>query len=637
MKKKLIAIASFIMSLVMGVACLGGCNLITTDVDKDMQQVVATVSIEKGVKDNVYKQDVVMDYLNYGYYYVQYQGYTMEDTIELIVKSRTNTLILVQNAMKELNADASYEKNVAESGVWKAERYLSGDDVIEAKYNVRKNVNDLIESFAKEEDPSTVADTIDQTSRTTPTDAANAEKELTPTEMQNYLAEDFGFEIESVSKRREAFDKFVQYLKVNNLLGSSFRNGDLTTSAYYKDTEESEMKYMVLENYREHLRAKERAKYDYQDMKDAYVDALNEQKEWTNAEFVSALSSATVSTPVLYGANGKYGYVYNLLLGVDDIQTEKISAIKTDDPNVTEKDYTDKRNAILSNTRVTDLRTSWVNASYDLTGDFNDLGVSTNVKFTGDYTFTENYSLPYQGTVKRLTPADEEDAQYQAKANKISLNSFIAGMDTYMTTGVFNLEGTPVADVKDTYFTKTGSAVLRAGILSNVVDYNEKINELLFAFSTDDGSLNTHKGYVIKPAVDANNSEEFVETFANAGRELLAMGQNGYVIVASDYGYHVMFFSQAFDYGNVLASDLETYLGDVDSAYTSWEDYFEKMIAGYEDWKDDGYLYMLFDSLTSVRITNILNRVEKKAVAHYTYDVNGAVKTFPETYEDLLG
>ena len=100
MKKKLIAIASFIMSLVMSVACLGGCNLITTDVNKDMKQVVATVSIENGVKDNVYKQDIIVDYLNYGYYYVEYQQYSMEDTINLIVKSRTNTLILVQNAMQ---------------------------------------------------------------------------------------------------------------------------------------------------------------------------------------------------------------------------------------------------------------------------------------------------------------------------------------------------------------------------------------------------------------------------------------------------------------------------------------------------------------------------------------------------------
>ena len=48
----------------MSVACLGGCNLITTDTDKDMQQVVATVSIENGVKHNVYKQDIIVDYLN---------------------------------------------------------------------------------------------------------------------------------------------------------------------------------------------------------------------------------------------------------------------------------------------------------------------------------------------------------------------------------------------------------------------------------------------------------------------------------------------------------------------------------------------------------------------------------------------
>jgi hypothetical protein len=98
MKKKLVAIASFILALIMSVSTIGGCKLIATDEDKDMQQVVATVSIQKGVSDKVIKQDLVMDYLNYGYYYVQYQGYTMQKAIELIVDSRVNTLILLQTA-----------------------------------------------------------------------------------------------------------------------------------------------------------------------------------------------------------------------------------------------------------------------------------------------------------------------------------------------------------------------------------------------------------------------------------------------------------------------------------------------------------------------------------------------------------
>lgn len=633
MKKSFIAIASFIMTIIMSVACLAGCNLITTDTDKDMQQVVATVSIENGVKHNVYKQDIIVDYLNYGYYYVQNQQMTMEDTIKTIVKSRANTLVLVQNAMKQLNADDTFEKNTEVTDVWKAERYLSSEDMIDAKYGVHKNINALIESFANEEDPLTVKDSIDGAVRTTPTNAQLDEKEP---DKEDYLTKDFGFEIESITKRREGIDKFVHYLKINNLLGKDYVSPDITTSSYYKDTLESEKLYAVLSNYREQLSNKERAKITYQDLKDDFTSTLDKQKEWTNEDFVTALDNATASDPVFYGANGKYGYVYNLLLGVDDVQTKKISAIKTDNPNVTESEYTSKRNEILATTRVTDLRDTWVTAGYNVTGDFDNEGVSTNVKFTGDYTFTANYSLPYVGTVTRLTPADKEDAEYRAKSNKMLLGEFLNGMDSYMTSGVFNTSASRVADVKSTYFTKTGDAVLYAGIYGDVAEYDAKINELLFAFSTDDGSLNTHKGYVIKPAVDANNSEKFVETFANAGRELLAMGQNGYVIVASDYGYHVMFFSQAFDYNGVIANSLEEYLGAVDSQYTSWEDYFNKMVDKFEDWEDtDNYLYQLFNSLTSVKVTNVVNRTEKTAVSHYTYDVDGAVKTYPDTFKDL--
>ena len=633
MKKSFIAIASLIMTIIMSVACLGGCNLITTDTDKDMQQVVATVSIENGVKHNVYKQDIIVDYLNYGYYYVQNGQMTMEDTIKTIVKSRVNTLLLSQNAMKELNADDTYDKNTSYTNVWKAERYLSDQDIIDAKYGVHKNINELILSFANEEDPLTVKDTVDTTVRTAPTNAQLDEEEP---DKEAYLTKEFGFEIESITKRREGFDKFVHYLKINNLLGAGYSSPDITTTDYYKDTLENEKLYMVLQNYREVLSNKERAKITYQDLKDDFTSNLNDQKEWTNAEFVNALSNATASDPVFYGANGKYGYVYNLLLGADDVQTAKINAIKSDNPNITKSEYSVKRNEILATTRVTDLRDSWVVAGYNVTGDFDNNGVSTNVKFGGDYTFTSDFSLPYIGTVTRLTPADKEDAEYRAKSNTMVLADFLKGMDSYMTSGNFNTASTRVTDVKDTYFTKTGNAVLSAGIYGNVADYDAKINELLFAFSTDDGSLNTHKGYVIQPAVDANNSEQFVETFANAGRELLAMGQNGYAVVASDYGYHVMFFSQAFDFNGVIANNLEEYLGAIPDGYNSWEEYYNAMVSDFDEWEDtDNYMYLLFDALTSVKVTNVVNRVEKKAVSHYTYDVEGAVKTYPDTYKDL--
>ena len=98
MKKKLVAIASLLLALLFSLSSFAGCNLVTTDSKKDMDQVVATVGIQEGIQEKVTKQDVVMDYLNYGYSYVQYQGYTMAQVMELVVYNRINNLILIQNA-----------------------------------------------------------------------------------------------------------------------------------------------------------------------------------------------------------------------------------------------------------------------------------------------------------------------------------------------------------------------------------------------------------------------------------------------------------------------------------------------------------------------------------------------------------
>ena len=86
-----------------------------------------------------------------------------------------------------------------------------------------------------------------------------------------------------------------------------------------------------------------------------------------------------------------------------------------------------------------------------------------------------------------------------------------------------------------------------------------KINELLFAFSTDPGSLNKYKGYVISP----NNTEGFVESFSDAGKELLAMGGKSYIIVASDYGYHVIYFVASND--NYYDSEIRAAKAEEDS------------------------------------------------------------------------
>lgn len=635
MKKKLVAIASMLLALIMSLGVFSGCNLVTVDEDKDMQQVVATVSTAKGVESKLYKQDLIMDYLNYGSSYVQYQGYTMEQTMELIVESRVNTMILVQQAMKALNENADYPKDETVSDVWNPIRYLGEEDVYEAKYEVYNGIEEALKSFETSSDPTKITDTSSETARTTPTNAVN-DDEVSYDDKKEFVEkiEKEGFDTGSTAKRRKAFNRFVTYLTVNNLLGSEYKGSNIMTTAYFNDTLESQMEYVVLEKYRELIQDAERSKYTYSELDKVYQNKIADQGEWTNEEFVEALSSATVGSPVLYGANGTYGYVYNLLLGVDEIQTERIGDIKA---NLSDAEKELERRNILSTTRVQDLRSTWITAGYDISGMFTD-GVSTDVKFTGDYTFTKDYSLPFKGTVTKIKEeTEDQSAEYRAVAPYMGLDEFFNYMDAYLMANTDNIVVTTY-DLSSKF--SGGASIYGAKSFSSIADYENKINELLFAFSTDSGSLNTYKGYVIKPAVDAANSEEYVKTFATAGRELLNAGHEfSYVVVASDYGYHVMFYSQVISLGNTPYATLTDYLnanankGD----FASWEAYYQDMLDNFNDYKDtDSFLYTLLTSVSNSRVSNVINRLERSTINTYLYDVEGAVVIDSSVYADLI-
>lgn len=646
MKKKLVAIASLILAFLMSVVSLGGCNLVTTDSKKDMEQVVATVSIADGVEGKVYKQDLIMDYLNYGYSYVQYQSYTMEQVMELIIYNRVNTMILVQNAKQELNKRADCIEN-SSKGVWDAERYLDGDDVYEAEYSVYKSVCDMLDSFATEKDPVKVSEASTATVRTAPTNAANDE-EVSLEEKKEFVddVKESGFNIGPAPERREAFNKFINFLRINSILGEGYANNDIKTTDYFVENMKNELDGQVLEKYREVFRQEklDELNLSYAKVGELYAEKYNDQTKWDNEEFVAALDAATVNDPVLYGVNGTYGYVYNLLLGVDDIQDERIKAIDT---KLANSEQAAQRKEVLKSTRVTDLRTSWITSGYDF--DFD------NKKFTGDYTFTSAArSLAYQGDVILHNPDREEDekAEYWAKAKTMGLDEFIKSMNAYMLDDDFNSD-----KFDDTKLTQNANEYTKNSELANsiydvygaatynqdVKEYDEKINEMIFAFSTDDGSLNKYKGYVIKPEVDADNAETYVATFATAGRKLLEIGGQSYVIVESKFGYHVLFFSEVFKAGENATleqyANMEAFL-DANcnkGEYGSWEAYYNDMMSKWFDWEDtDNYLYILQSSVCTNRINNALNRHERSKVNEFLYEKDGKVVINEDTYADLI-
>ena len=610
MRKKILTFITLIMSAIICATSVTGCSLITTDTERDMNQVVASVQITSDAPyEEIQKRDMIMGYLNYGYQYEQYYGYTREQVFTMIINNLVQTRVYVQNAMAEFEdgeGEFQITLNTAKDK-WDIDRYLTDPEIIFAEYSAKKSINDLITNYEKVEDEEK-QDTLTDTVRAVPTGAANAEKEE-PTEDEQ---KNFKIDVNSSTERRKAYNKVINLLEVNNLLGDY--DGNIETTGYFKDSVVNYKESKLLEKYENCIKENARKQITFQMVENAYANKYDQQSNWTNADFVKALSSATASDPILVNNGEGYGYVYNLLLGASSEQTDEIGKI---DKNISIAEKNAQRKLILDEIKVKDLRSSWILSGYDFDGE----------KFTGDYTFTSaDNSLEFKGVVEKIKDAtDEKAAEYKINSlTEYKLADFVSMMEEY----VYGETKTGESNDNVSVYKKVEST-------SALAEYDERINELLFAFSTDDGSLNTYKGYAIKPIPDGGNAEEYMQEFADAGRELLNMGGNSYIMVATDYGYHVMFYSQKFT-TNYGFDNLTDYLNSVETK--DWAAEFANIIDNYDDYEDtDSYLYLLTDSIISVKVANASSDKQRKVINKYIHDKDTCgVTWYKDRYADLL-
>ena len=613
MKKRFFGILATVLSLIVSVTGLFGCKLITTDPDRDAKQVVATVEIVR--KDEITKMDVMVGYLDFGYAYEYYYGYTKAKTLQLVLDSLVENSVMYQTAVVDFESEkAPFEdaiKNEAKAK-YSADRYLTDKEIVEAEYYVRKMIESYLHSYLEEHEHGAGDSTIGEI-RTVPTNAAN------DTEVSYEDKVEFNkkpFDIDSTPEKSESYNRVIEYFDANGVLGEDF-DGDLESTSFYNNTLQTQKENKVLENYQKTINVNAVKELTFDKLNEEYLLAKSKQEEFSNTEFVNALTNATAESPILYSAFGTYGYVYNLLLGTNEIQTAQIEGLTLDEET---DDYKEERNRILSSVMVSDLRDSWINAGYDY--DFE------NKVFTGDYTFAKDSanSLKFQGEVVHLNAEHEGEheytPEYRAESRQMTLNEFIAFMDEYVYGQAVNAQSNVNLDVYRK-FLHTG----------NVEEYDAKINELLFAFSTDAGSLNTYKGYLIKPEVEGSNQEQYVESFAKAGRELLEMGGCSYVVVASKYGYHVMFFSEVYkaDYGySSLVEYLNASEGNLD-----WASEFEKIKNKADDKIEGSFLNVLADKLIGVIEANAYSKTRTEKLNKYVHSEEKAV-TFHLTIEQLF-
>ena len=376
MKKLIAKILTLVLSTTLIASMFVGCNWVTTNTDRDLNQVVASVNIDstKLYDDGITKRELVTNYLSYAYQYVQYGYYTQSQAYEMVLDSLVSQKVIVQKARLELADDFNVQLKYAKEGgrglendyVKHLKAFLSDYAYNQAIYQVRDSVNAMIDSFVEEEEKEAEEDeTI--TIRTTPTieadgdmdedelkahDADQDEKDIVIAELgdehatevnskqslfdlNSYLFSNYA--IDFSGKRVKAVNQMLDFLEEQGFITKGEKKAYLDTAnadkllstTYFQTILVSSLESAVIGVYEDSLVEQIEAEYLSNDgLWEQYVYEYNSQKALYQNDvtaYETALSKASDTSFVLYCPYEGYGYVANLLIGFNEAESALLS------------------------------------------------------------------------------------------------------------------------------------------------------------------------------------------------------------------------------------------------------------------------------------------------------------------------
>ncbi|HIZ24787.1 MAG TPA: hypothetical protein H9812_04860 [Candidatus Gallimonas intestinigallinarum] len=498
--------------------------------------------------------------------------------------------------------------------------FLDEEEEAQALYSTRQLVNNTLDSQEETYlDHDHSHDDSASTARTTPT-GIDTETEDYYNEAyriytgSNALADCPGYEAPEGSTpttRRKAYSSFLASLRANSLIESGEDLSNVESLTYFKTELASAYETAIINKLTDKFEDTIRATVNEQYAQEIY-DTTYSRQETTFANdtdsFETALEGVSDTSFVLTAPEANYGYVINILIPFSTSQSLELENAPADLGDTKGNNFL-QRAALLKNVRGTDQRGTWFDEDYAFDG------AETENAYTGgnaarSYLFFEdslggneqyervpNYLgyYTYNGTVRQ-----NDDESYTVRPNRITIDKFIAEMEGYLTQAANEVsveddgytvsEGVyvngiaaddtinAVADnttyynrsVSD-YYTESGAVdyskfVYYAGQVNftNGFDANQfflagsaenvaysVMNELSFAYNTDTEGLNDYFGYVI-----STGATDYVPEFEYAAQYVCRQGAGSYVVVPSDYGWHVIYCTFSFvadEEGNVIA------------------------------------------------------------------------------------
>lgn len=704
---KLKKTAALMMSIAL-TAGATGCNFILKDSGANLSQTVATVDISSTLKEDetykayaddvkaifgseakISKSDLVSYYLSVGYQYVESYGYTMEDTLEMLLDGLVSREIIMQyavayylandNGMSKSDYDAyvaqemgdlkestderaqkEYKLLEAHPDVLTFKYFLteggegSTEDYDSAVYSLKKSLNSSLDSlettFIKTSEEDSTTDSTEE-ARTTPTNVGTEKEDYYTTDYDVYTGRntlDSCGEYEkqegsTASTRKHAYNSLLSNLHGYNLISKGEDTSDITLLDYYYVELSSSLGQALINKYFEDLEAEVEAKMDGEYVAGKYESILEEQKlayENDPTSFATAIDGVSDTSFVLYGLKN-FGHVYNILIPFSTSQEVQYTQYKNQ--GLTTNELYNKRKTILAKITGTDLRESWLatddaeNYSYEKDGKtyFFEDNLTNNDKYEKltQYAGTYAYNVDSKGDLVKLD---------------------IDGVLSEMLTHIENVSGATYTEtagakaayIKNTqYVDKNGdvdyskfiytSGKVNLGNVSSADFFNEEttaykalsaVNEIMFAYSTDTGCLNTYMGYSVSPF-----TTNFVKEFEYAAQWAVKNGVGSYAVCATDYGWHIIYCSFKYEGCEICAAG-----GDCGNKLCGGEVYggYDHNLATGPNKVEGSFSNLFYESLKDSMVSNATNEIQSMVLNQY--DNETSVKRYKKVYEDLL-
>ena len=549
-------------------------------------------------------------------------------------------------------------------------------DYDRAIYTLKSMINNTLDSteltYIEEEDSSSSSGDT----RTTPANVGTETEDYYPVDADGKLDYDVytgrntldscgAYEAQEGSKqstRRRAYNDFLSNLSMNNLLVDGEDTSDLENIDYYYVELASQLEQALINKYSDDLNEEANAELTKEYVEGKYASILASQKnsyDDDQSAFETAIGSVSDTSFVLYSPKEGFGFVYNILLPFSTTQSQILSTY-TNDTGLRKTEFYEKRAALLENIRAKDLRTPWFSADEDSNYAFeataddayykNAFTLSNEAAGNKTYLFFEDNlkksegdnaqyedlgqyygQYPYNGKAE----FDEENEEWKFYPEKLSVDGFMDEMENYLAYAGLTAAGAVKSDYMQDFYDAAenefdyskfiyyeGKVSGAGGAALGGTSHDEYfvkgteaytavsvINELMFAYSSDTGCLNTYMGYTVSPY-----KTDYVAEFEYAAQYAIRQGVGTYVVCPSDYGWHVIYVSFAYDAA-----------GEVYGGF-NWD----------ERETEGTFSYLFYESLKSdsSSSSSYASMVQNQILGKYNNDT--CVKLYKNRYKDLL-